>query len=132
MLGGGGPAPRCPPDHLTSSDVQKTVAGQSIGSLLYALFSGQPLVVLLTTAPLALYINGAVGGESGEMVPGVSAPTWPSFLTPVLLLAVIRGICDDYNLNFSTFYAWTGLWNSFFLTLYALFNLSLVMSLFKR
>ncbi|KAF4023373.1 hypothetical protein G4228_015589 [Cervus hanglu yarkandensis] len=104
--GGGGPAPQCPPDHLTSSDVQKTVAGQSIGSLLYALFSGQPLVVLLTTAPLALYINGAMG--------------------------VIRGICDDYNLNFSTFYAWTGLWNSFFLTLYALFNLSLVMSLFKR
>ncbi|XP_070657287.1 solute carrier family 4 member 11 isoform X7 [Bos indicus] len=45
---------------------------------------------------------------------------------------VIRGICDDYNLDFSTFYAWTGLWNSFFLTLYALFNLSLVMSLFKR
>uniref|UniRef100_A0A8C0DDA9 Solute carrier family 4 member 11 n=1 Tax=Balaenoptera musculus TaxID=9771 RepID=A0A8C0DDA9_BALMU len=45
---------------------------------------------------------------------------------------VIRGICDDYDLDFSTFYAWTGLWNSFFLTLYALFNLSLVMSLFKR
>uniref|UniRef100_A0A8C6ALU5 Solute carrier family 4 member 11 n=1 Tax=Monodon monoceros TaxID=40151 RepID=A0A8C6ALU5_MONMO len=45
---------------------------------------------------------------------------------------VIRGICDDYNLDFSTFYAWTGLWNSFFLALYALFNLSLVMSLFKR
>ncbi|XP_055288435.1 solute carrier family 4 member 11 isoform X2 [Moschus berezovskii] len=83
-------------------DVQKTVAGQGIGGLLYALFSGQPLVVLLTTAPLALYIN------------------------------VIHGICDDYNLNFSTFYAWTGLWNSFFLALYALFNLSLVMSLFKR
>nr|XP_030703377.1 sodium bicarbonate transporter-like protein 11 isoform X5 [Globicephala melas]XP_030703378.1 sodium bicarbonate transporter-like protein 11 isoform X5 [Globicephala melas]XP_030703379.1 sodium bicarbonate transporter-like protein 11 isoform X5 [Globicephala melas]XP_030703382.1 sodium bicarbonate transporter-like protein 11 isoform X5 [Globicephala melas] len=83
-------------------DVQKTIAGQSIGGLLYALFSGQPLVVLLTTAPLALYIH------------------------------VIRGICDDYNLDFSTFYAWTGLWNSFFLALYALFNLSLVMSLFKR
>nr|XP_023481973.1 sodium bicarbonate transporter-like protein 11 isoform X3 [Equus caballus] len=83
-------------------DVQKTVAGQSIGGLLYALFSGQPLVVLLTTAPLALYIH------------------------------VIRGICDDYDLDFNTFYAWTGLWNSFFLALYALFNLSLVMSLFKR
>ncbi|KAB0391422.1 hypothetical protein E2I00_018340, partial [Balaenoptera physalus] len=85
-----------------TDDVQKTIAGQSIGGLLYALFSGQPLVVLLTTAPLALYIH------------------------------VIRGICDDYDLDFSTFYAWTGLWNSFFLTLYALFNLSLVMSLFKR
>ncbi|KAI5246370.1 Sodium Bicarbonate Transporter-Like Protein 11 [Manis pentadactyla] len=83
-------------------DVQKTIAGQSIGGLLYALFSGQPLVVLLTTAPLALYIH------------------------------VIRGICDDYDLDFNTFYAWTGLWNSFFLALYALFNLSLVMSVFKR
>ncbi|EHH19876.1 hypothetical protein EGK_02613 [Macaca mulatta] len=83
-------------------DVQKTIAGQSIGGLLYALFSGQPLVILLTTAPLALYIQ------------------------------VIRVICDDYDLDFSSFYAWTGLWNSFFLTLYAFFNLSLVMSLFKR
>lgn len=51
---------------------------------------------------------------------------------PVPLPAVIRGICDDYNLDFSTFYAWTGLWNSFFLALYAFFNLSLIMSLFKR
>uniref|UniRef100_A0A2K5D6E7 Solute carrier family 4 member 11 n=1 Tax=Aotus nancymaae TaxID=37293 RepID=A0A2K5D6E7_AOTNA len=83
-------------------DVQKTIAGQSIGGLLYALFSGQPLVILLTTAPLALYIQ------------------------------VIRVICDDYNLDFNSFYAWTGLWNSFFLALYAFFNLSLVMSLFKR
>lgn len=45
---------------------------------------------------------------------------------------MIRGICDDYDLDFNTFYAWTGLWNSFFLALYALFNLSLIMSLFKR
>ncbi|XP_021563209.1 sodium bicarbonate transporter-like protein 11 [Carlito syrichta] len=83
-------------------DVQKTIAGQSIGGLLYALFSGQPLVILLTTAPLALYIQ------------------------------VIYFICEDYNLDFNSFYAWTGLWNSFFLALYAFFNLSLVMSLFKR
>ncbi|XP_074922773.1 solute carrier family 4 member 11 isoform X4 [Chelonoidis abingdonii] len=83
-------------------DVQKTIVGQCIGGLLYALFSGQPLVVLLTTAPLALYIN------------------------------VIRGICDDYSLDFSAFYAWIGLWNSFFLVLYSLFNFSLVMKLFKR
>ncbi|XP_009330990.1 PREDICTED: sodium bicarbonate transporter-like protein 11 [Pygoscelis adeliae] len=83
-------------------DVQKTIVGQCIGGLLYALFSGQPLVVLLTTAPLALYIN------------------------------VIQGICDDYNLDFSAFYAWTGLWNSFFLVMYSLFNFSLLMKLFKR
>ncbi|MEJ1278766.1 solute carrier family 4 sodium bicarbonate transporter-like member 11 [Cricetulus griseus] len=45
---------------------------------------------------------------------------------------VIRVICDDYNLDFNSFYAWTGLWNSFFLALYAFFNLSLLMNLFKR
>lgn len=83
-------------------DVQKTIAGQSIGGLLYALFSGQPLVILLTTAPLAIYTQ------------------------------VIRVICDDYNLDFNAFYAWTGLWNSFFLALYAFLNLSLLMNLFKR
>uniref|UniRef100_A0A8C8VI04 Solute carrier family 4 member 11 n=1 Tax=Pelusios castaneus TaxID=367368 RepID=A0A8C8VI04_9SAUR len=83
-------------------DVRKTIVGQCIGGLLYALFSGQPLVVLLTTAPLALYIN------------------------------VIQGICDDYSLDFNAFYAWIGLWNSFFLVLYSLFNFSLVMKLFKR
>ncbi|XP_074086193.1 solute carrier family 4 member 11 isoform X2 [Macrotis lagotis] len=83
-------------------DVKKTIAGQSIGGLLYALFAGQPLVVLLTTAPLALYIH------------------------------VIRGICDDYNLDFHAFYAWTGLWNSFFLVVYAIFNMSLLMKVFKR
>ncbi|ERE69795.1 sodium bicarbonate transporter-like protein 11 [Cricetulus griseus] len=90
------------PELATSADVQKTIAGQSIGGLLYALFSGQPLVILLTTAPLAIYIQ------------------------------VIRVICDDYNLDFNSFYAWTGLWNSFFLALYAFFNLSLLMNLFKR
>ncbi|KAM4900491.1 solute carrier family 4 member 11 isoform 2-T2 [Sylvia borin] len=83
-------------------DVRKTIFGQCIGGLLYSLFSGQPLVVLLTTAPLAIYIN------------------------------VIRGICDDYNLDFSAFYAWIGLWNSFFLVIYSLFNFSLLMKLFKR
>uniref|UniRef100_A0A8D2Q9C0 Solute carrier family 4 member 11 n=1 Tax=Varanus komodoensis TaxID=61221 RepID=A0A8D2Q9C0_VARKO len=45
---------------------------------------------------------------------------------------VIKGICSDYNLKFSAFYAWVGLWNSFFLMLYSLFNFSLVMKLFKR
>nr|XP_056711749.1 solute carrier family 4 member 11 [Euleptes europaea] len=83
-------------------DVQKTIVGQCIGGLVYALFSGQPLVVLLTTAPLALYIN------------------------------VIQGICDDYQLDFGAFYACIGLWNSFFLVLYSLFNFSLLMKLFKR
>lgn len=66
------------------------------------------------------------------MAPVVPGPS-PALTSPLVLLpAVICGICGDYDLDFNTFYAWTGLWNSFFLALYALFNLSLVMRLFKR
>ncbi|CAN9515187.1 unnamed protein product [Ophioblennius macclurei] len=83
-------------------DVQKTIVGQSIGGVIYALFAGSPLVIPLTTAPLALFIS------------------------------VIRGICDDYNLDFDSFYACIGLWNSLFLILGGLFNVSLLMKLFKR
>ena len=40
------------------SDVQKVIISQTIGGVLFALVGGQPLVILLTTAPLALYIKG--------------------------------------------------------------------------
>ncbi|KAI3351566.1 hypothetical protein L3Q82_020404 [Scortum barcoo] len=83
-------------------DVQKTIVGQSIGGVIYSLFSGSPLVIPLTTAPLAIFIS------------------------------VIRGICDDYDLDFDAFYACIGLWNSLFLILGGLFNVSLLMKLFKR
>ncbi|XP_028272230.1 sodium bicarbonate transporter-like protein 11 isoform X2 [Parambassis ranga] len=83
-------------------DVQKTIVGQSIGGVIYSLFAGSPLVIPLTTAPLAIFIS------------------------------VIRGICDDYDLDFDAFYACIGLWNSFFLILGGLFNVSLLMKLFKR
>ncbi|XP_072292170.1 solute carrier family 4 member 11-like isoform X1 [Eucyclogobius newberryi] len=83
-------------------DVQKTIVGQSIGGVIYALFAGSPLVIPLTTAPLAIFIS------------------------------VIRGICDDYKLDFDAFYACIGLWNSLFLILGGLFNVSLLMKLFKR
>ncbi|XP_015199344.1 solute carrier family 4 member 11 isoform X1 [Lepisosteus oculatus] len=83
-------------------DVWKTIIGQSIGGIIYSLFAGSPLVIPLTTAPLAIFIS------------------------------VIREICDEYNLNFPAFYACIGLWNSFFLILGGIFNASLLMKLFKR
>uniref|UniRef100_A0A3Q1G9I0 Solute carrier family 4 member 11 n=1 Tax=Acanthochromis polyacanthus TaxID=80966 RepID=A0A3Q1G9I0_9TELE len=83
-------------------DVQKTIVGQSIGGVIYSMFAGSPLVIPLTTAPLAIFIS------------------------------VIRGICDDYDLDFDAFYACIGLWNSLFLILGGLFNVSLLMKLFKR
>lgn len=120
------------PGRISPTDVQKTIAGQSIGGLLYALFSGQPLVILLTTAPLAIYIQGAVGLKWEIDGAQVLQPSPALTAHPAPLFAVIRVICDDYNLDFNAFYAWTGLWNSFFLALYAFLNLSLLMNLFKR
>lgn len=83
-------------------DVQRTIIGQSIGGIIYSLFAGSPLVIPLTTAPIAIFIS------------------------------VIRGICDDYELDFSAFYACIGLWNSLFLIIGGVFNLSLLVKLFKR
>lgn len=43
---------------FSAADVQKTIVGQSIGGVIYALFAGSPLVIPLTTAPLAIFISG--------------------------------------------------------------------------
>jgi sodium borate transporter 11 len=46
------------------SDVKKVIVGQTIGGIFYVVFSGQPLLILLTTAPLALYIKSkSIGCE---------------------------------------------------------------------
>uniref|UniRef100_A0A8C2CLP1 Solute carrier family 4 member 11 n=1 Tax=Cyprinus carpio TaxID=7962 RepID=A0A8C2CLP1_CYPCA len=65
-------------------DVQKTIIGQCIGGVIYSLFAGSPLVIPLTTAPLAIFI------------------------------CVIRGLCDDYDLDFPAFYACNGIFNIIF------------------
>jgi hypothetical protein len=41
-----------------STDVKTTIYSQTIGGLFFALCGGQPMVILLTTAPLALYTKG--------------------------------------------------------------------------
>ena len=38
--------------------MKKVIWSQTIGGLVFAFLGGQPLVVLLTTAPLALYTKG--------------------------------------------------------------------------
>lgn len=62
------------------------------------------------------------------MLMEINVPVSFFFVCPI----VIRGICDDYDLDFDSFYACIGLWNSLFLILGGLFNVSLLMKLFKR
>lgn len=44
-------------DQINFPDVTRVIMGQTIGGLCYGVFGGQPLLVLLSTAPLALYIK---------------------------------------------------------------------------
>lgn len=78
-------------------DVRKCIISQTIGGLSFAIFGGQPLVILMTTAPLSLYIK------------------------------VIYNICEDFDLDFYAMYACVGLWNTFFLLLFAIFDASKLM-----
>ena len=43
------------------------------------------------------------------------------------LCAVIYNICEDFQLDFYAMYACVGLWNTFFLVLFALFDASKLM-----
>lgn len=44
--------------HGQMGDLRKAIIGQAIGGLGFALFGGQPLVIIMTTAPLCLYTKG--------------------------------------------------------------------------
>ncbi|EDO40611.1 predicted protein, partial [Nematostella vectensis] len=44
-------------------DVQKVLVSQVFGGLFFSLLGGQPLIILLTTAPLALYIKDLTAGS---------------------------------------------------------------------
>lgn len=78
-------------------NVEKVLYSQTFGGLLFAFFGGTPHIVLLTTAPLALYTK------------------------------IIYSICQDFDIDFPAMYACVGLWNSFFLFLYSAFDLSVLM-----
>jgi len=78
-------------------DVKRVIIGQVIGGLFWGVFSGQPLLVQLTTAPLAIYIK------------------------------VIYHICEDFDLDFNAMYCAVGLFNSLFLVFYSLFDVSKLM-----
>ena len=78
------------------------MVGQTFGAIIFAILSGQPLVVVMTTAPLALFIK------------------------------IIYTIALDFNIDFLAFYAAIGLWNTFFLFLYSFFNMSVLMKFSTR
>uniref|UniRef100_A0A6G1S4T6 Sodium bicarbonate transporter-like protein 11 n=1 Tax=Aceria tosichella TaxID=561515 RepID=A0A6G1S4T6_9ACAR len=78
-------------------DPKKTMIGQAMGGLFFALFSGQPLIVVMTTAPLCIYVK------------------------------LIYQISQDLDVDFGSFYACVGLWMALFLVIFSITNASTLM-----
>lgn len=83
-------------------NVEKIMVGQVFGGLVFALIAGQPLVVVMTTAPLVLFTK------------------------------IILSVSVSFGFEFLPFFAMVGLWNSFFVIIYAVFNLSFLMKFSSR
>jgi len=83
-------------------NVRKVIFGQAIGGIFFAIFGGQPMIILLTTVPLAIYIK------------------------------VIYRISQDLGYDFFAMYACVGLCCQFFLIIYAATELCNLMKLATR
>ncbi|CAL1530346.1 unnamed protein product [Lymnaea stagnalis] len=82
--------------------IKKILFSQMFGGVLFALFGGQPLIIFLTTSPLALFTK------------------------------IIYNISQEYDLDFQALFTCVGLWNSGFLILYSLCGLSKFMKWSSR
>ncbi|KAI1710464.1 HCO3- transporter family domain-containing protein [Ditylenchus destructor] len=83
-------------------NVRKVIFAQAIGGIFFSVFGGQPMIVLLTTVPLAIYIK------------------------------VIFRISEALGYDFFAMYACVGLWCQFFLIVYACTELCSLMKLATR
>ncbi|CEF71083.1 Sodium bicarbonate transporter-like protein 11 [Strongyloides ratti] len=83
-------------------NVRKVIFAQAIGGIFFAIFGGQPMIILLTTVPLAIYIK------------------------------VIYRISQDLGYDFFAMYACVGLWCQIFLIIYASTELCSLMKLATR
>jgi solute carrier family 4 (sodium borate transporter), member 11 len=81
---------------------KKPIILQAIGGIFFAAFGGQPMIILLTTVPLAIYIK------------------------------VIYRISESLGYDFFAMYACVGLWCQFFLVVYSATELCSLMKLATR
>ncbi|PAA94733.1 hypothetical protein BOX15_Mlig030243g1 [Macrostomum lignano] len=77
--------------------VERVVLSQGIGGVVFALIGGQPLIVMLTTAPLALYTR------------------------------IIYEVSEAHGLDFFALFGWVGVFNALLLLLYATVDMAKLM-----
>uniref|UniRef100_A0A1I7XHB8 HCO3_cotransp domain-containing protein n=1 Tax=Heterorhabditis bacteriophora TaxID=37862 RepID=A0A1I7XHB8_HETBA len=83
-------------------NVRKVITAQAIGGIFFSIFGGQPMIILLTTVPLAIYIK------------------------------VIYKISQELGYDFFAMYACVGLFCQLFLVLYSATELCSLMKLATR
>lgn len=82
--------------------VEKMIYSQAIAGTIIALFGGQPILVMLSTAPFALYIK------------------------------IIYNISSQAGVAFWSLYGWVGVWNAIFLLIYSITGFSNVIKYSTR
>ena len=84
-------------------ETRKGILAQAFGGIIFALFAGQPLSVVQTTIPIVLFIK------------------------------LVHTFSEDlFEVDFLTFYTLVGLWNGFFLVIYAFTGVSQIMAYCSR
>lgn len=82
--------------------VMDAIVGQTLGGTLFSLLAGQPLIVIMTTAPIALYIK------------------------------IIVAVAEEHDMDFYALYTSVGLWNAVYVILYAITNATKLMKYSTR
>ncbi|KER21998.1 hypothetical protein T265_14956, partial [Opisthorchis viverrini] len=129
-------------------NVTQMIISQTIGGLCNGFFGGQPLIVLLSTAPLALYIKSL--GDLAVSQPSCLLRVAPQLGTGSVLQLndfscigqvicsedssskrirsrIVYTICESFGLNFPAMYGCVGLFNSLFLFGFSVTGLSSLM-----
>lgn len=82
--------------------VIEVLVATAVSGVVYALTSGQPLTILGTTGPIAIFIG------------------------------ILYGLCDAYDVDFFQGYAWVGIWTTVLLVAFSVFELSRLIRFFTR
>ncbi|KJH45726.1 sodium bicarbonate transporter-like protein 11 domain protein [Dictyocaulus viviparus] len=110
-------------------NVRKVIIAQAIGGIFFSLFGGQPMIILLTTVPLAIYIKGLLSYTLQYAVVCIKCRSNISNLTKFL---VIYKISEELGYDFFAMYACVGLFCQLFLVLYSATELCSLMKLATR
>ena len=119
-------------------DVKKVIIAQGIGGIFFAIFGGQPMIIILTTVPLAIYVKGSQFPLINSLIDfkkirsNMHAILEKCDAFYRMNFTVIYKISEELNYDFFAMYACVGLWCQFFLVIYSVTELCSIMKFATR